>query len=107
MGRGALLISPEQGASCEEVLGMPGVKAGPGRRAGELPFPLSKRTAGTVERGMEMASGQCGTAVSPVLGGEMHFRSQVLFLSGPACLFTSQRVAMVLLVAVEVFMNAL
>lgn len=65
MGRGALLLSPEQGASCEEVLGMPGVKAGLGRRAGELLFPLSKRTAGTVERGMEMASGQCGTCSEP------------------------------------------
>lgn len=39
MGRGALLISPKQGASRAEVVGMPGVKAGLGRRAGELLCP--------------------------------------------------------------------
>lgn len=44
MGRGALLISPEQGASCAEVVGMPGVKAGLGRRTGELLCPSQQES---------------------------------------------------------------
>lgn len=44
MGRGALLISPEQGASSAEVVGVPGVNAGLERRTGELLCPSQQES---------------------------------------------------------------
>lgn len=107
MGRGALLVGSEQGASCAEVVAMPGVKARLGRRAGELLCPSQQENSSDSTERNGDGIGTVAPPVRPVLGREVHCRSQALFLSEPACLFTSQRMAMVLLVAVVVFRNVL
>lgn len=107
MGREALLISPEQGASCAEVVGMPDIKAGLGRRVGELLCPSQQENSRDSREGNGDGMRTVAPIVSPGLSREVNFRSQVLLLSGPACLFTSQRMAMVLLVAIVVFTNVL